>query len=149
MAARWSYTHIPAVRPLTLSIERKLPLLMTFLVVAVLALGLLLSRSELTASAERSATERMVRAAQGIASGTEAGVRQRSDDAAAIASRPALARALLARDTQALRGFLDELRSSDTTLVLAAWDRDGAALVRDGRPLSRQERLAADRKSVV
>ena len=128
---------------MNLSIEHKLPLLMTFLIIAVLALGLLLSRSELTASAERSATERMVRAAQGIASGTEAGVRQRSDEVAAIASRPALARAVRARDSQALRGFLDELRSSDTLLVLEVWDRDGAVLLRDGHPLSRQERLAA------
>ena len=136
-------TQIPLVKLPRMSLRRRLPLVMTALVAAVLMLGLWLSRGELVANAERVAAERMMRASQGIAASAEQAVRQRSREINGVMSSPSFVRALRSRDSAALRRALESLRHGDSVLVYEVWDAEGRTLARAGLPLDPRERTAA------
>src|SRR5918999_1531205 len=78
----------------TLSLERKLPLLMTAVLVAVLALSLFLTYSTLTRSAESTARDRLISAARQVAGTVQAATQQRLTQLREVAGDSAVVRAL-------------------------------------------------------
>ncbi len=139
----------------SLSLEQKLPLLMTGVLVIVVGATLVLTYRTLTASAHEAAETRLSRAAQQLATSIEAGVNQRAALQRRVASDSAIQRALRsARTTSgaepmnpglsvstdetaalaAARTALERLTTGDdSTLRVQLWSEDGRALVRLGR----------------
>jgi signal transduction histidine kinase len=129
----------------TLSLERKLPLLMTAVLVGVLALSLFLTYSTLTRSAEGAARDRLTRAARQVAGTVQAAVQDRLTQLRRVGRDTAVRSLLHGRpaDSTRVAAALNSLRSSsDSGAGLAAevWDPTGRRLayvganVTDGRP---------------
>ena len=127
---------MPKVKPgawQTLSLERKLPLLMTALLVVVLAISLAATSRTLTRAAENSARERLGRAARQVASTVQAAVALRAESLRGVMRDSAVRRAFAQvqrapDDTAAMAALRSALRRflspRDSTLPLELWDSD-------------------------
>ena len=133
-----------------ISLEWKLPLLMTALLAAGLAVTLAFTYRTLTRRAESIVRDRLVHAARQVASTAEASLAQRASslrDVAAdsVVKRVLLAardgaqgRALTAVDAGAARSALARLAApGDTALPVELWDADGRRVAFVGRDLPR------------
>src|SRR5918992_308487 len=129
----------------TLSLERKLPLLMTAVLVGVLALSLFLTYSTLTRSAEGAARDRLTRASRQVAGTVQAAVQDRLARLRAVARDSAVRRALHVSvvDTARVARALEQMRAgadSVAGLPVELWDANGRRLafvgsdVAGGRP---------------
>jgi signal transduction histidine kinase len=120
----------------TLSLERKLPLLMTAVLVAVLALSLFLTYGTLTRSAEGAARDRLTRAARQVASTVRTAALERLTQLRAVAYDTVVMRALRAPyDTAGVARALERARSrSDSVgrLPVELWDAAGRRLALAG-----------------
>ena len=126
-----------------MSLERKLSLLLAAVVAVILVITLILTKSELTSSAERATTERMTRSVQGIATGTETGVLERSRAVMQAARDPQLVRQLASGAATPTIPAFTALRTRDSTNAHEIWTRDGTPVVHDGRPIADAERAMA------
>ncbi|MDF2771116.1 MAG: ATP-binding region ATPase domain protein [Geminicoccaceae bacterium] len=139
----------------SLSLEQKLPLLMTGVLVIVVGASLVLTYRTLTASARAAAETHLSQAAQQLAASIETGVNQRAALQRRVASDSAIQRALRSVRTAgraqpmnpvssvgpdetaalaAARTALERLTTgNDSTVRVQLWSEDGRALVRLGR----------------
>jgi signal transduction histidine kinase len=120
-----------------LSLERKLPLLMTAVLAVILASSLALTYRTLIWSAETAARERLARAARQVASTAELATQQRATLLREVAGDAAVRRALLARADGDRAGLPGEgaplvrralarlLTRADTGLAVELWDAQG------------------------
>ena len=135
----------------TLSLERKLPLLMTAVLVAVLTLSLFLTYGTLTREAESTARDRLTRAARQVAATVQAATQQRLTQLREVAGDSAVVRALRgaaagAADTVGVVRALARVRSrsdSASGLPVELWDAAGRRIVYAG-PDVQGGRPAAD-----
>ena len=126
----------------TLSLERKLPLLMTGVLVVVLAASLALTYRTLTLAAEDAAATRLLRAARQLASSIESAASQRVALQRTVAADSSIRHVLLEwqhpaalsdRSMAAARTALARLETrSDSGLPIELWSEDGRRLIRLG-----------------
>ena len=116
-------------RPASQSLEHKLPLLMTAVLLAVLAASLALTYRTLSRSAEDAARGRLTEAIAQVASSAEASMRRRARTLVEVAHDPAIHAALDARDTsvrEPARQALMRLASpADSGLPIELWNAQG------------------------
>ncbi|HVE78476.1 MAG TPA: ATP-binding protein [Gemmatimonadaceae bacterium] len=119
----------------TLSLERKLPILMTALLAVILAASLVLTYRTLTRSAESAARERLTRAARQVATTVERATHEQAAVLREMAADDAIRARLrgAARDTagaeRRARGALARLlRPADSSLAAELWDAQGRRL---------------------
>lgn len=111
-----------------MSLERKLPLLMTAVLAGVLALSLFLTYGTLTRSAEGAARDRLTRAARQVAATVQTATMARVVVLRAAASEPAIVRALRTGDTTGVGAILDPIRTRADSLAdlpVEVWDTRG------------------------
>ena len=118
-----------------MSLERKLPLLMTAPLVVILTASLFLTYGTLTRSAQSAVSERLGRAARQVATTVQAAVLDRATRMIAVGNDPAVRRALSAgtSDAQALRTARAALLrlgvSTDSGLPIQLWDASGERIL--------------------
>ena len=138
----------------SLSLERKLPLLMTGVLAVIMALSLVLTYGTLTRTEEGAARERMERAAREVASTVDGAAGLRAMELATVARDGAVLRALAgavraaagdaaysAADLALAREALERVHDvSDSGLTLELWDRDARRVSYVGADVSSAER---------
>jgi signal transduction histidine kinase len=117
----------------SLSLERKLPLLMTAVLLGVLAASLVLTYRTLSRSTEDAARHRLTEAVKQIAAGAEASIRRRARVLIDAARDPLIRGALDARDTSmhpSVRQALLRLTSpADSGVPVELWNAQGESVV--------------------
>jgi signal transduction histidine kinase len=127
-----------------MSLERKLPLLMTAVLATVLTVALALTYRSLSASAEASAHERLLQAAQGIGGSIEAALRDRASRLHQLTRDSAFVAAVQRRDQRGLDAELRKFRgASDSTLPLEIWNARGERIALLGPDQRLAERSAS------
>ena len=138
-----------------LSLEHKLPLLMTAVLVAILAASLFLTYRTLTRSAEAAAAERLARAARQVASTVEAAMRARLALLHQVGREPAVRRALVraervpesspltAAELMDAQRSLARLVGPDSSLPAELWDARGRRLISLGGESALDDRWEA------
>jgi signal transduction histidine kinase/type II secretory pathway pseudopilin PulG len=120
-------------RPRSLSLEHKLPLLMTAVLLAVLAASLALTYRTLSRSTEDAARHRLTQAVAQVAGTAQDAMQQRARLLVVAARDPSIAAVLDARDTSrhdAARQILRRLASPlDSGLPVEVWDARGARIL--------------------
>jgi signal transduction histidine kinase len=115
------------------SLEHKLPLLMTGVLLVVLSASLLLTHRTLSRSNEERARSRLIEAIEQVAGTAEASLRRRSTTLARAARDPVLRAAVESPGVPSLRAARQTLRGfvtpSDSGLPMALWDATGQELV--------------------
>ena len=129
--------------PTLLPLERKLPLLLTGLLAALLAVGLFFTYRTLARAAELSAHERLGRAAHSIAATVETAIRDRARRLRQLAGDPAFIAAVRTRDAAKLAAHAQRSRSSADSLSIEVWDRNGNSIFRHGNSVLPEERNTA------
>jgi signal transduction histidine kinase/type II secretory pathway pseudopilin PulG len=121
------------MRSRSLSLEHKLPLLMTAVLLAVLAASLALTYRTLSRSTDDAARHRLAQAITQVAGSAQDAMAQRARLLVATARDPVVAAALDARDTSrhaAAREVLARLASpADSGLPIEVWDARGAPVL--------------------
>ena len=125
-----------------MSVERKLPLLMTAVLAIVMAAAVSITYRVLRDSAEASARERMTRGAESIAGMIDRTLGDRKPRVYAFANGPMLA-ALQSRDTARIARTLAESPGPEDAYPVELWDARGARVRTAGEPVSAAERSAA------
>lgn len=106
-----------------MSLERKLPLLMTVVLATVLAAALFLTYRTLSHSAETTARERLLSAAQSISGTVEAAIQDRAARLRELSTDSAFAGAARRGDQRRLMERIQRFRGSgDSTLAIEAWN---------------------------
>ncbi len=117
----------------SLSLEHKLPLLMTAVLLVVLAASLVLTYRTLSQSSAADARERLTEAVEQVAASAEVSIRRRAALLADLARDPSLLAALEASDTGAYasaRRVLSRLTApADSGLPIELWNSRGERLV--------------------
>ena len=120
-------------RPRSLSLEHKLPLLMTVVLLAVLAASLALTHRTLSRSTEDAARHRLTQAVGQVAGTAQDAMRQRTRLLVTAAREPSIAAVLDTRDTSshdAARRILRRLASPvDSGLPIEVWDAQGERIL--------------------
>jgi signal transduction histidine kinase len=114
--------------PRGLSLEQKLPFLITALLVIVLATSLIFAYREMTRSAEVAAGERLQRAARQLATLFQTNLDRRARFMARVAANDTVVRAVTGGsvDSASLRRVLSTLMTApDTGLPIELWTADG------------------------
>src|SRR3989442_969304 len=124
-----------------MSLERKLPLLMTALLASVLAVALFLTYRTLHSAAEFTPRERMLRAAQSIAGTVEAAIQDRAARLHALTTDTAFVAAVRRGDQRPLQALLQRLRgSNDSALAIEVWNTRHERTALAGATLTAAER---------
>ena len=136
-----------------LSLEWKLPIIMTAGIAAALAVMLVSTEIVLRGRAENRVRDRMSHAALEVARQVGGALQGRATLFATVASDPAVRRSLLIAiagapaDTAALRRALAAIGSSDSTRPTELWDRRGRAVLSLGATLGDANRPAVPPES--
>ena len=144
----------PSGSPLggAVSLEWKLPLLMTGLLAAGLAGMLAFTYATLARRAEEVVRDRLVHSVDQIAQSAEGAMAHRTASLRELARDPSMARPLLSVrrgesahsvDLAAARAALDAVRSTADSLPVELWDARGRVVARSGRAIAAGERAAA------
>lgn len=120
-------------RPGSLSLEHKLPLLMTAVLLVVLAASLFLAYGTLSQTSAAAARKRLTEAVQQVAGSAEISMRRRAQLLAAAARERSLRAALEANDTSAYASARRVLRrltaATDSGLPIELWNARGERVV--------------------
>src|SRR5215213_3440516 len=129
-----------------MSLERKLPLLMTGVLIAILLAGVLLSYREVRLAGDLVITHRVQEVTQQVASLTSASRPRLAERLRAIADNPAVLRALTTRppagrDIPPIKNALSNLATpADSNVISELWASDGRVIARVGGPNSQGDR---------
>src|SRR5688500_6044112 len=120
-------------RPRSLSLEHKLPLLMTAVLLTVLAASLALTYRTLSRNTEDAARHRLAQAIGQVAGTAQESMRQRAQIMVDAARNPSIAAVLDARDTSghaSVREILARLAApQDSGLPIELWNATGDRFV--------------------
>ena len=128
-----------------MSLERKLPLLMTGVLLAILLAGVLLSYREVRRAGDVVITRRVEEVTNLLASMTSSSRPRLAERLREVAANPAVLRALTARppasrDLTAARAMLSNLATpADSGLTSELWASDGRVIARVGDPDSQRD----------
>lgn len=129
-----------------MSLERKLPLLMTGVLLAILLAGVLLSYREVRLAGDLVITHRVQEVTQQLASLTSASRPRIAERLRAVADIPAVQRALTkrppsSRDVTTIKDALSNLATpADSNLISELWASDGRVIARVGGANSQVDR---------
>ena len=129
-----------------MSLERKLPILMTGVLLAILLAGVLLSYREVRRAGDVVITRRVEEVTNLLASMTSSSRPRLAERLRAVAGNPVVLRALTARpptsrDFTAVRAMLSNLATpADSGLTSELWASDGQVIARVGDADSRRDR---------
>ena len=129
-----------------ISLERKLPLLMTAVLMAILGGGVLLAYREVRRAAEVVATDRLQRFADGLAAAAFSSVPRIAEQLQGVARDPAVARVIraatpLPEDVEAVNSLLAELPGpADSGMVSEIRTADGRVVARAGEARGTESR---------
>lgn len=128
-----TFAHAGMRRTGSLSLEHKLPLLMTAVLLIVLAASLVLTYRTLSQSSADDARQRLTEAVEQVAGSAEVSIRRRAALLAEVGRDPFIRKALEATDTSAhaaVRGVLGRLSApTDSGLPLELWNARGERVV--------------------
>jgi signal transduction histidine kinase len=125
-----------------MSVERKLPLLMTAVLAIVIAVAVSITYRTLRESAEASARERMTRGTESIAQTIDQTLGDRLPRLREYARGPLLA-ALKSRDSSRIARVLAESPGPADAFPVELWDPNGVHLSSAGQPIGAEERTKA------